>query len=268
MIINVDVYLASPHSRRLSAIFCAVIMATLHSGYELEPTQSGNTRRYSTYTEDDTVEELRKVASNTIFFSPIAEYTSRAINTESANTTNASTPREASIYESNVELAPINSNHDGTTPAETDFSLPPVDGGKHAWLFLLSAFILEIIVWGMYFTLLHTNGPLTSPRFSIFIRSLPGILYISPAFCWVTQHRHYWNLRNGPDVPFFANRLRRVRLVSKVTAAIYSDRPVNNVSCTRPEFIEPDGDASHCDARCPVCDWWRTVLQSSNIVPG
>ncbi|EEB97769.1 hypothetical protein MPER_02843, partial [Moniliophthora perniciosa FA553] len=27
-------------------------------------------------------------------------------------------------------------------------SLPPVDGGTHAWLFLLSAFVIEAIVWG------------------------------------------------------------------------------------------------------------------------
>ncbi|KAH6615112.1 major facilitator superfamily domain-containing protein [Boeremia exigua] len=37
-------------------------------------------------------------------------------------------------------------------PAEHEFSLPPVDGGKDAWLFLLSAFVLEILVWGFPFS--------------------------------------------------------------------------------------------------------------------
>lgn len=31
------------------------------------------------------------------------------------------------------------------------FSLPPTDGGKDAWLFLLSCFMLEALIWGMRF---------------------------------------------------------------------------------------------------------------------
>lgn len=30
-----------------------------------------------------------------------------------------------------------------------EFSLPPVDGGKDAWLCLVGGFILEMMVWGM-----------------------------------------------------------------------------------------------------------------------
>jgi hypothetical protein len=45
---------------------------------------------------------------------------------------------------------------------EHHFSLPPVDGGKDAWLFLAAAFIVEALVWGMctsrpLCTLLHTS---------------------------------------------------------------------------------------------------------------
>jgi hypothetical protein len=51
-----------------------------------------------------------------------------------------------------------------STPASSDFeladrgedgpqqghvSLPPVDGGKSAWLFLAAAFVVEALVWGM-----------------------------------------------------------------------------------------------------------------------
>jgi hypothetical protein len=28
--------------------------------------------------------------------------------------------------------------------------LPPVDGGRHAWLFLLASAMLEALVWGRY----------------------------------------------------------------------------------------------------------------------
>ncbi|KAM0284361.1 hypothetical protein ACHAO9_009287 [Fusarium lateritium] len=34
----------------------------------------------------------------------------------------------------------------------TQFSLPPVDGGKDAWLFLFASFLLEALVWGFPFS--------------------------------------------------------------------------------------------------------------------
>jgi hypothetical protein len=36
-----------------------------------------------------------------------------------------------------------------TTSAPHEFSLPPVDGGKDAWLFLAASFVIEALVWGM-----------------------------------------------------------------------------------------------------------------------
>jgi hypothetical protein len=47
-----------------------------------------------------------------------------------------------------MELYAINPRIDETRAAAPEFSLPPVDGGKDAWLFLFSAFVLEILVWG------------------------------------------------------------------------------------------------------------------------
>ena len=34
-----------------------------------------------------------------------------------------------------------------------EFSLPPVDGGKYAWLFLAGCFTIEALVWGKPFVL-------------------------------------------------------------------------------------------------------------------
>ena len=31
-----------------------------------------------------------------------------------------------------------------------EFSLPPVDGGKDAWLFLAACFAIEALVWGRF----------------------------------------------------------------------------------------------------------------------
>jgi hypothetical protein len=133
-------------------------MATLHSGYEFDALQSHNARRPSTYVEpaQDTVEELRKTAATTNpSFSPIQE----DIQDQSTYTTSNSTPRQASIYESNIELDAINPQHDTDNATEPEFSLPPVDGGKDAWLFLFSAFILEVLVWGTHFPPFPPNHP-------------------------------------------------------------------------------------------------------------
>lgn len=59
-----------------------------------------------------------------------------------------STPRQHSLYESNIELNAIDPHNDEAGAGELEFSLPPVDGGKDAWLFLFSAFVVEILVWG------------------------------------------------------------------------------------------------------------------------
>jgi hypothetical protein len=57
-------------------------------------------------------------------------------------------PRLNHVNESDMELYAINSHLEETRATEPEFSLPPVDGGKDAWLFLFSAFVLEILVWG------------------------------------------------------------------------------------------------------------------------
>ena len=46
-----------------------------------------------------------------------------------------------------LELLP----EDATARSATNegFSLPPTDGGKDAWLCLLSCFMLEAMIWGM-----------------------------------------------------------------------------------------------------------------------
>jgi hypothetical protein len=128
-------------------------MATSHSGYELDASKSSSARRYSTYIEHGAIEGLRNTAdtsenSNTTY-SPTPMSTKTAEGTiQPTHTTQPSTPQPASIYESNIELTTINPTHDANSATEVEFSLPPVDGGKDAWLFLLSAFVLEVLVWG------------------------------------------------------------------------------------------------------------------------
>lgn len=54
-----------------------------------------------------------------------------------------------------IELSSRSPESATFTPPEEEgqqFSLPPADGGKDAWLFLTAAFILEALVWGFPFS--------------------------------------------------------------------------------------------------------------------
>ncbi|KAK9849631.1 major facilitator superfamily domain-containing protein [Penicillium brevicompactum] len=76
------------------------------------------------------------------------------------------------------------------------YSLPPVDGGKDAWLCLLGAFILEMVVWGFAFSFgvlqdyYSTNAPFSHDHSSRSIvgSCCMGILYLaSPISLFVLQ---------------------------------------------------------------------------------
>lgn len=53
---------------------------------------------------------------------------------------------------SNIELTATNpevqENIDAESTGLAEFSLPPADHGKDAWLFLAGCFIVEVLVWG------------------------------------------------------------------------------------------------------------------------
>jgi hypothetical protein len=49
-------------------------------------------------------------------------------------------------HSGSIDFVEENINNDNET--DVGFSLPPTDGGKDAWLFLLSCFMLEALIWG------------------------------------------------------------------------------------------------------------------------
>lgn len=59
--------------------------------------------------------------------------------------------------------------------ADEDTILPPVDGGRQAWAFMIGAFMIEGLMWGKYF-LSHLNYLTDVNRFPVNIWSLPIIL--------------------------------------------------------------------------------------------
>jgi hypothetical protein len=58
---------------------------------------------------------------------------------------------------------------------DKDDVLPPVDGGRQAWAFMLGAFMIEGLMWGKYY-FPHLNCLTNVDRFPVSLWSLPIIL--------------------------------------------------------------------------------------------
>ena len=78
-----------------------------------------------------------------------------------------------------TELQPVSSRHDVSrrnsleAPASIsqDFSesqLPPIDRGKDAWLFLITCFFIEALVWGMHMDIRLLVGEIRAHHISGF----------------------------------------------------------------------------------------------------
>jgi hypothetical protein len=119
--------------------YCLVAtIYTRHSRYEVHTSAH--------LSEPSAIEKLHDTAENNTSFEPITY--SFIANAPSVGPMGTLTPRPSAVDESDMELYTINPPLDETDATEPEFSLPPVDGGKDAWLFLFSAFVLEILVWG------------------------------------------------------------------------------------------------------------------------
>jgi hypothetical protein len=133
-------------------------MANMHSRFEPESSILSAQRRNSEFIELDLTHHLRKEATEFASAQASSHTTKNApMNSEPVLEMAASTPRRVSIYDSNIELNDVSPQHDEAGAGEVQFSLPPVDTGKDAWLFLFSAFVMDILVWGIfYIELLHS----------------------------------------------------------------------------------------------------------------
>ncbi|KAI0577061.1 MFS-1 multi-domain protein [Pyrenophora tritici-repentis] len=107
----------------------------------------------------------------------------------SVRTMETPTPRITPVNEPDIELDALHPQLHQTHPAEAGFSLPPVDGGKDAWLFLFSAFVLEILTWGFPFAFgifqeyYSSNPPFAGSRNITLIGTCAlGVMYLSSPF--------------------------------------------------------------------------------------
>ena len=109
---------------------------------------------------------------------------------------------------------------------------------------------------------------LTLSRLSFCIRHLSRILYLAPTVRRVPKYRHHRDLRHGPHVPFFTNRLRSAHMVSQFTTPVHFDRTNHYVSCFGAELVELHSSASDSQPGSLLRDWRRIMLQSNDCVHG
>ncbi|KAJ4334943.1 hypothetical protein N0V95_009034 [Ascochyta clinopodiicola] len=160
-------------------------MAALRSGYELG--QASAARRNSELAALDASDVFTDgSAKNTSTQPSLYEGDFAASATQPGRATESSTSFHAPRYESNIELSAIDPHHNEAGAAEPEFSLPPVDGGKDAWLFLFSAFVLEMLVWGFPFAYgifqeyYSSNPPFEGSRNIALIGTCAmGLMYLS-----------------------------------------------------------------------------------------
>lgn len=123
-------------------------MAVFHSSYKAEASHALVANRNSEIIEFEINHPRLEAAKNTSRQAPSNDMESESAINRSDLATEASMPFQLSMCDPNIELTAISSIQNESEGAEHEFSLPPVDGGKDAWLFLFSAFVLEILVWG------------------------------------------------------------------------------------------------------------------------
>lgn len=133
-----------------------------------------------------------------------------------------SLPPSYRTTERNTDFDPIRRAETGTPepqdtsvqePARHEFSqLPPVDGGKDAWLFLAACFVVEALVWGTFSIIYHApllgnisqKGQMLTvtlyTRLPLLLRRLPRLLQHPPALFFLQQPRRYRHLRHGYHV--------------------------------------------------------------------
>ncbi|EHK17349.1 uncharacterized protein TRIVIDRAFT_195286 [Trichoderma virens Gv29-8] len=99
-----------------------------------------------------------------------------------------------------------NAQYDESPPSGTaEFSLPPVDRGKDAWLFLAACFVLEALVWGFPFSFgvfqdyYRTHEPFAgSSKTAVIGTTAMGIMYLDIPIIMAVQRIYPKPTRYAP----------------------------------------------------------------------
>lgn len=88
---------------------------------------------------------------------------------------------------------PIVQGGDAGNQARQEFSLPPADSGRDAWLFLCGCWAVEALVWGVSSSrsaesTYQTDVFVVLIRFRFLVWCLPRLLFLSFTFQGIRQH--------------------------------------------------------------------------------
>ncbi|KXH37214.1 major facilitator superfamily transporter [Colletotrichum nymphaeae SA-01] len=132
--------------------------------------------------------ELQYLTPHTGATVPIPESSKAAASTTTRDryttaATGSGTSRRSSDDENGVAADGV--LHDAHSASQEFSSLPPVDGGKQAWLFLAACFAVEMLVWGFPFAFgvfqnyYSTNPPFAGqPNIAVIGTCAMGIMYL------------------------------------------------------------------------------------------
>ncbi|UKZ71090.1 uncharacterized protein TrAtP1_012055 [Trichoderma atroviride] len=117
------------------------------------------------------------------------------------------TPAESNY---NSDRAAISGDDESPPDGTTEFSLPPVDRGKDAWLFLAACFVLEALVWGFPFAFgvfqdyYRTHEPFAgSSKIAVIGTTAMGIMYLDIPIIMGLQRMYPKPTRHAPAVGLF-----------------------------------------------------------------
>ncbi|KAK2025786.1 major facilitator superfamily transporter [Colletotrichum zoysiae] len=145
--------------------------------------------------------------------------------------------------------------HDSDDQGQEFLSLPPVDGGKRAWLFLAACFAVEMLVWGFPFAFgvfqnhYSTNPPFAGqPNIAVIGTCAMGIMYLSgPIVIGL--------LRLFPRESRHAPILGLVVMCAALAASSFS-RTVTHLIVTQGVLYAVGGAVAYCPCILYIDQWF------------
>ncbi|KAK1595385.1 major facilitator superfamily transporter [Colletotrichum navitas] len=145
--------------------------------------------------------------------------------------------------------------HDSHDESQEFPSLPPVDGGRQAWLFLAACFAIEMLVWGFPFAFgvfqnhYSTNPPFAGqPNIAVIGTCAMGIMYLSgPVVIGL--------LRLFPRESRHAPILGLIVMCVALAASSFS-RTVTHLIVTQGVFYGIGGAVAYCPCILYIDEWF------------
>lgn len=201
------------------------------------------------------------------------------------------------MSQTTVELQPVqetaredgygssNSQGEALTGGTEFQSLPPVDRGKEAWLFLAASFMVEALTWGKILTYTPQLASIANcQRLPICIWCFPGLLQYQCSLQRVVCHRRHRYLRHGKSITFppaslnltsTGNHVSRDSLrhghpetLPSVQSLVSGHRPIHHVHCPGFELLLPEHHAPYPYPGSTIRNWRLNFVLPVHFIHG